>query len=272
MHEGAWSSRLGVPGVPAEAEELMVARDIVLARMTSGRIHFLHLSSERSAALVAEAKARGVAVSAEVSPHHLSLTDAELVGYDPLFKVNPPLRTARDVAALRDACRAGVVDAIATDHAPPGPEAKDRPLEEAPPGMLGLETALSVAMGALCRGDPPVEKPAVDETSEGESETRAGAAACGRLTEREVIGLMSWGPARIAGLALSQGGSQGGPLSEGAPANICVFDPTETWVVDPARLVSKSRNSPWAGRRLTGRVRHTVYDGEPVVIDAVAQR
>jgi dihydroorotase len=272
MHEGAWSSRLGVPGVPAEAEELMVARDIVLARMTSGRIHFLHLSSERSAALVAEAKARGVAVSAEVSPHHLSLTDAELVGYDPLFKVNPPLRTARDVAALRDACRAGVVDAIATDHAPHVPEAKDRPLEEAPPGMLGLETALSVAMGALCRGDPPVEKPAVDETSEGESETRAGAAACGRLTEREVIGLMSWGPARIAGLALSQRGSQGGPLSEGAPANICVFDPTETWVVDPARLVSKSRNSPWAGRRLTGRVRHTVYDGEPVVIDAVAQR
>jgi dihydroorotase len=274
MNEGAWSSRLGVPGVPAEAEELMVARDIVLARMTSGRIHFLHLSSERSAALVAEAKASGVAVSAEVSPHHLSLTDAELVGYDPLFKVNPPLRTARDVAALRAACGAGVVDAIATDHAPHVPEAKDRPLEEAPPGMLGLETALSVAVGALCRGEPAVEKDAVDESSEGESksEARAGGRGRGRLTEREVFGLMSWGPARIAGLALSQGGSQGGPLSEGAPANICVFDPTEAWVVDPARLASKSRNSPWAGRRLTGRVRHTVYEGEPVVIDAVAQR
>jgi dihydroorotase len=244
MHEGAWSSRLGVPGVPAEAEELMVARDVALARLTGGAVHFLHLSTARSVGLVAAAKSEGLAVSAEVTPHHLSFTDAELAGFDPRYKVNPPLRTAEDVAALRDGCASGVVDAVASDHAPHPPEAKETTLEAAAPGMIGLETALAVTLAAL------------------------GPA----LTAREVVGLMSWRPARIAGLAVGQGGDQGGPLVPGAPANLCVFDPTERWEVDPARLSSRSRNTPWAGHTLTGRVRHTVFGGEAVVVDGEARR
>jgi dihydroorotase len=257
MNEGAWSSRLGVPGSPPEAEELMVHRDIALAEMTGGRVHFLHLSTARSAALVADAKARAVDVTAEVTPHHLSMAEDQLAGYDPVFKVNPPLRTPRDVAALRAACASGSIDALATDHAPHPPESKNRPLEEAASGMLGLETAMAVAMSALCSGEPavPVE-----------------GAPVARLTPRDVVGLMSWRPARLAGLALSQGGDQGGPVAVGAPANLCVFDPSETWLVDPSRFASRSRNSPWAGRKLTGRVRHTVYRGEPVVVDCEAQR
>jgi dihydroorotase len=247
MHEGAWSSRLGVPGSPAESEELMVARDIGLARLTGGRVHFLHLSTARSLAMVAAAKAEGLAVTAEVTPHHLTLTDEELAGYDPLYKVNPPLRTAADAAAVRQACAAGVVDAVATDHAPHPAEAKSTTLQDAAPGMVGLETALAVTLGALA-GDGP-------------------AMALGA-----VLGLLSWGPARIAGLAVDQGGDQGGPLVAGAPANLCVFDPEERWEVDPARLASRSRNTPWAGRTLRGRVRHTVYGGEPVVVDGEAQR
>jgi dihydroorotase len=250
MHEGAWSSRLGVPGVPAAAEELMVARDIMLARLTGGRVHFLHLSTAGSVALVAAAKAEGLPVSAEVTPHHLVLTDAELAGFDPLFKVNPPLRTATDVAAVRAGCVAGSVDAIATDHAPHPPEAKDAPLDEAASGMLGLETALAVTLGALCAPGAP------------------GAA----MTVRDVLALMSWRPARIAGLAVDQGGDQGGPVTKGAPANVCVIDPNERWEVDPERLASRSRNTPWAGRTLAGRVRHTVCAGEPVVVDTEAQR
>ncbi len=244
MHEGEWSSRLGVPGIPAEAEEMMVARDIALVRLTGGRMHFLHLSTARSAALVAAAKAEGLAVTAEVTPHHLTLTHAELAGYDPVFKVNPPLRADTDVAALRVACSDGTVDAVATDHAPHAPERKDDTLDAAPPGMLGLQTALPVVLGALGGG------------------TGNGA----------VLGLLSWRPARIAGLARDQGGDQGGPIEPGAPANICVIDPTATWEVDPLRLASRSRNTPWAGRTMTGQVRHTLFRGEPVVVDAEAQR
>ena len=252
MHEGAWSSRLGLPGVPAEAEELMVARDIALARLTGARVHFLHLSTARALAMVAPAKAEGLAVTAEVTPHHLSLTDAELAGYDALFKVNPPLRGAEDVAALRAGCASGVLDAVATDHAPHPPEAKDTTMDVAAPGMLGLETALAVTLGALC--------PAGGDD---------GPAA---MTLGEVVGLLSWRPARIAGLAVEQGGDQGGPVADGAPANLCVFDPAERWEVDPARLASRSRNTPWAGRTLVGRVRHTVLRGEAVVIGGEAQR
>ncbi|HXQ43650.1 MAG TPA: dihydroorotase [Acidimicrobiales bacterium] len=244
MHEGAWSSRLGVPGVPAVAEELMVARDIMLSRLTGGRVHFLHLSTAGSVALVAAAKAEGLPVSAEVTPHHLSLTDAELAGYDTVFKVNPPLRTDADVAALRAACAAGTVDAVATDHAPHPSEAKDAPLDAAAPGMLGLETAVAVTLEALGAG----------------------------MSIRDVVGLMSWRPARIAGLSVDQGGDQGGPVAVGAPGNLCVIDTTERWEVDPDRLSSRSRNTPWGGRTLTGRVRHTVYRGEPVVVDTEAQR
>jgi dihydroorotase len=246
MHEGEWSSRLGVPGIPAEAEEMMVARDISLARLTGGRVHFLHISTARSAALVQAAKAEGLDVTAEVTPHHLSLTHAELAGYDPVYKVNPPLRAEADVRALRAACALGTVDAIATDHAPHAPERKDATLDAAPPGMLGLQTALPVVLEAF-DGVPA-------------------------MSGRDVLSLLSWQPARIAGLARDQGGDQGGPIERGAPANICVIDLATTWEVDPARLASRSRNTPWAGRVMTGQVRHTVYRGEPVVVDAVAQR
>jgi dihydroorotase len=257
MHEGEWSSRLGVPGIPAEAEELMVMRDIALARMTGARLHLLHLSTARSAALVASAKAEGLDVTAEVTPHHLSLTHAELAGYDPTFKVNPPLRTEADVAGLRAACACGTIDAVATDHAPHPPERKEDTHDAAPFGMLGLQTAVPVVMGAL-------SGPARNGG--------AGHAPVPALAHRDVIGLLSWRPARIAGLHRDQGGDQGGPVEPGAPANLCVIDPACTWEVDPFRLASRSRNTPWAGRVLTGRVRHTLFRGEPVVVDGEARR
>jgi dihydroorotase len=263
MHEGEWSSRLGVPGIPAEAEELMVARDIALARLTGGRVHFLHLSTARSVELVAAAKAEGLAVTAEVTPHHLSLTHAELAGYDPVYKVNPPLRRGSDVAALRVACGRGTIDAVATDHAPHPPERKDDTLDAAAPGMLGLETALSVVLGALC---------GAAGSGAASPESRGDGAGPDGMSVRDVLGLLSWRAARIAGLAPDQGGDQGGPIEPGAPANICVIDAAATWEVDPARLASRSRNTPWAGRVLTGQVRHTVFRGEPVVVGAEAQR
>jgi dihydroorotase len=257
MHEGTWSSRLGVPGVPAEAEELMVARDIALSRLTGGRIHFLHLSTARSAALVAAAKAEGLPVSAEVTPHHLTLTDAELADFDPVFKVNPPLRTAADVRALRRACAQGTLDAVATDHAPHPPERKDTPLDAAAPGMAGLQTALAVVLGALC------SSPMAGEPGEGNEPG---------MDVRDMLGMLSWRPAHIAGLARRQGGDQGGPIEAGAPANLCVVDPEAKWTLDEHTNASRSRNTPWWGRVLVGQVRHTVYRGEPVVVDAEALR
>jgi dihydroorotase len=238
MHEGAWSSRLGIPGIPAEAEELMVMRDIALARLTGARVHFLHLSTAGSVAMVGAAKAQGLSVTAEVAPHHFTLTDAEVQGFDTVFKVNPPLRSSGDVAAVRQALRDGSIDAIATDHAPHPRDVKEAPFDQAPPGMLGLETALALALTEL---DLPIE---------------------------QVLALLSWQPASIAGLS----GEHGGPIVEGSPANLCVIDPAATWVVEPDRLASRSRNTPYAGRKLTGKVRHTVLRGEPVVIDAEAQR
>jgi dihydroorotase len=238
MHEGEWSSRLGIPGMPAEAEELMVARDIALARLTGGRVHFLHLSTAGSVAAVRAAKAEGLAVTAEAAPHHFTLTDAAVAGYDTLFKVNPPLRPAADVEAVKAGLADGTIDAVATDHAPHAQEDKEVPFDQARPGMLGLETALALALTEL---DIPMAR---------------------------LLSLLSWGPARIAGLD----GSHGGPVAEGRPANLCVIDPAATWVVDPAALASRSRNTPYAGRKLTGRARHTVLRGEPVVVDGMARR
>ena len=236
MHEGAWSSRLGLPGVPAAAEEAMVARDVALARLTGGRLHFLHLSCAGSVELVRRAKAEGLSVTAEVAPHHLVLTDAACAGYDPCFKVSPPLRGDDDVAQLRRGLADGTIDAIATDHAPHPPEAKDLPFDEAPAGMIGLETALAVAIGVL---------------------GLEAAVAC-----------LSWRAAPIAGLE----SHQGGPVAEGAAANLCVIDPAHRWTLDPERLASRSRNTPFAGWTFTGRSRHTIVDGEPVVVDGEAQR
>ncbi|MHB8439775.1 MAG: dihydroorotase [Acidimicrobiales bacterium] len=247
MHEGEWSSRLGLPGIPAEAEEIMVARDIALCRLTGARVHFLHLSTAGSLRLLAEAKAQGLPVTAEVTPHHLSLIDAEMASYDALFKVNPPLRSAADGAALRRGCAEGLVDAVATDHAPHPPEAKDTTLDVAAFGMLGLETALAVTLGALCADG-------------------AG------MSMEQVLRLLSWSPAAIAGLDGDAEDSQGGPVMAGMAANLCVFDPAERVEVDPLRLASRSRNTPWAGRTLSGRVRHTILRGEPVVIEGEAQR
>ncbi|HVX21788.1 MAG TPA: dihydroorotase [Acidimicrobiales bacterium] len=237
MHEGAWSSRLGLPGMPAAAEEAMVARDIALVRLTGAPVHFLHLSTAGAVHLVRQARADGLPVTAEAAPHHILLTDALVAGYDPVFRVNPPLRTDDDVAAVKAGLVDGTIDAVATDHAPHAPEMKDRPFDQAPPGMLGLETALAIALTEL------------------------------PLPPDRVLALMSWQPAAIAGL-----GHHGGPIAPGADANLCVVDPAATWTVDADRLASRSRNTPYAGRRFTGRVRHTVLRGEPVVVDGEAQR
>jgi len=252
-------------------------------RLTGAPMHFLHLSTAGAVELIRRAKADGLPVTAEVTPHHLALCDAAVAGYDPVFKVNPPLRTSLDVAALRAGLVDGVIDAIATDHAPHAPERKDDPFDEAPPGMLGLETALAVAHSALCLGPWP----------DSDAGTDAGwvpPGADGAMPLSDLIALFSWMPARIAGLALDDGrgrgvaadrgvrgdgkqsGGQGGPIRPGAAANITVFDPSVEWVVDGSRQASRSRNTPYAGHRLTGQVRHTVFAGEPVVIDAIAQR
>ena len=238
MHEGEWSSRLGIAGQPAEAEELMVTRDLALARLTGANVHFLHLSTAGSLAMVRGAKSSGLVVTAEVTPHHFTLTDAAVATYDPVFKVNPPLRTGADVAAVKEAIADGTADAIATDHAPHSQETKELPFDQAPPGMLGLETSLALALTEL---EVPIEK---------------------------VLALMSWQPAAIAGLTAEHGG----PIAVGRPANLCVIDPSHKWTVDPRSMASRSRNTPFAGRTLQGKVRHTVLRGEPVVIDSEAQR
>jgi len=238
MHEGAWSSRLGMQGIPAEAEELMVMRDIALVRLTGAPVHFLHLSTAGSIAMVRAAKEQGLPVTAEAAPHHFTLTHAEAKSFDPVYKVNPPLRTDEDVAAVRRGLADRVIDAIATDHAPHTQEAKEAPWDEAPPGMLGLETALGLALTEL---DMPIEA---------------------------VLALLSWQPARIAGL----GAEHGGPIVPGRPANLAVIDPSERWTVQPERLASRARNTPYAGRTLTGRARHTVVRGEAVVVGGEAQR
>jgi dihydroorotase len=238
MHEGSCCSHLGLPGWPAIAEELMVHRDIELSRLTGARIHLLHLSTARSVELVRAAKADGLPVTAEAAPHHFTLTHELLVGYDAVYKVNPPLRTGADIDAIKSGLADGTIDAIATDHAPHPPESKEAPLDQAPPGMLGLETALALAITEL-------DMPLVD-----------------------IIAAMSWKPAAIAGI----GDRHGRPIAAGEPANVVVFDPGEEWTVVPAKLASKSRNTPYAGRTVRGRARHTILDGVPVVIDAVAQR
>ena len=241
MHEGSWSSRLGIPGRPEAAEATVVARDVLLAELTGTPVHFLHVSTAAAVDLVRDAKGRGVPITAEVAPHHFTLTDAECRTFDPAFKVHPPLRTDADVASVKAGLADGTIDAIATDHAPHVPEAKERPFEEAPPGMLGLETAFALTLGELV--EPGV------------------------LTLDEAVACLSWQPAAIAGLH-----HHGGPVEPGRPANLCVVDPAVRWEVDPSRLASRSRNTPYAGRKLTGRVRHTILRGEPVVVDGVAQR
>ena len=238
MHEGEWSSRLGIPGQPAEAEELMVMRDIALVRMTGAHLHFQHLSTASSVAMVRGAKAAGLPVTAEATTHHFTLTDAACASYDPVFKVHPPLRTDVDVRAIREGLADGTIDAIATDHAPHATHTKELPFDQAPPGMLGLETAFSLALG-----DSGLDLP-------------------------EVLALLSWRPAAIAGVA----DRHGAPVVPGAPANLCVVDPDETWTVSGTAMASLSSNTPYEGRTLRGRVRHTIRAGVPVVVDGEARR
>jgi dihydroorotase len=238
MHEGEWSSRLGIPGQPAEAEELMVMRDIALARLTGARVHFQHLSTDGSVAMVRAAKAGGMDVTCEATTHHFTLTDEQCSSYDPVFKVNPPLRTSTDVVAVKAGLADGTIDCIATDHAPHAPDTKEQPFDEAPPGMLGLETALALALTEL------------------------------ELELEQVVALLSWRPAQLLGVS----DRHGGPIIEGRRANLCVFDPDEEWIVDPAAMHSRSRNTPYAGRRVRGRVRHTILEGEPVFRDGEAAR
>lgn len=238
MHEGEWSSRLGMPGQPSEAEDLMVMRDIALARSTGARVHFQHLSTAGAVALVRAAKAEGLPVTAEATTHHFTLTDAAVASFDTVFKVHPPLRAQSDLDAIKAGLLDGTIDAIATDHAPHCAHDKEQPFDAAPPGMIGLETALALALTNL---DLPVEK---------------------------VVGLLSWQPAMIAGLTETHGG----PIAAGRPANITVFDPNEAWTIVGSSFASKSSNCPYEGHEVRGKVRHTIVNGESVVIDQVATR
>ena len=238
MNECSCCTDLGLPGWPAIAEELMVFRDIELVRVTGASMHFLHLSTMRSVDLVRAAKRDGLPITAEVTPHHLSLTQELLASYNPVFKVNPPLRSIEDIQALKDGLLDGTIDAIATDHAPHPRRVKEMSLDLAPPGMLGLETALGVVL------------------------------AEGGCEIRDVVALMSWNPAKIARIDAEHGRD----VVAGVKANLCVFDPQLTWSVDPERLASKSINTPYVGRTLRGRVRHTIFKGTATVIDGQAQR
>ncbi|HET7791473.1 MAG TPA: dihydroorotase [Gemmatimonadales bacterium] len=231
MHEGLVSSRLGLKGIPSAAEEIMVARDILLAELTGGHVHLCHMSTRGSVELIRRAKERGLAVSAEVTPHHFTLTDHACEEYDTHAKMNPPLREAGDVAALRSALKEGVIDCIASDHAPHAYDAKEAAFDDAPFGIVGLETAFGIAHTELVRG--------------------------GVLSLPALIERMSTAPAKLFHLA-------GGTLAPGAPADVVVLDLDDEWTVAPERFFSKSRNSPFSGRRLTGRAVLTLVAGKPV--------
>ena len=232
-HEGELSGRLGLPGWPGIAEEVIVARDVMLARHTGSRVHVAHVSTAGSVEVLRWAKAQGISVTAEVTPHHLLLTTDLLAGYDPTFKVNPPLRPQEDVEALRTALADGTIDAVATDHAPHARHDKEHAFVDAAFGMVGLETALAVVRTAM----PD-------------------------LSWADVARVMSTTPARSAGLA-----DQGRALATGAPAHVVLVEPDAEVTVDRDASASLSRNNPWHGRTLRSRVVHTVYGGRVTVRD-----
>jgi dihydroorotase len=230
MNEGSLSSTLGLGGWPHEAEEIQVARDLILAEGLGARLHVPHVSTRGTIGLIRTAKARGCRVTAEACPHHFTLTEDEVSSFDPVFKVNPPLRTAEDVEAVRQGLADGTIDVIATDHAPHPPETKEREWAYAPCGMLGLETALALTLTELV-------KPGI-------------------LTLPEAIAALTTKPARSRDIV-----GHGGPIRAGAPANLVVFDPDASWTVDPAGLYSCSRNTPYAGLQVLGKVVHTILRG-----------
>ncbi len=228
MNEGYWSTLLGLSGIPAVAEEVMIARDLLLAEETGAKVHFCHVSTKGAVNLIREAKQRGVKVTAEVTPHHFSLTEASLENYDPVYRVSPPLRTEADMFALRDGLKDGTLDVIATDHAPHSREEKHREFALAPTGMIGLETALGLAWTNLVR--------------------------TGYLSKNQLIQAMSTKAAEIIG-------QPGGVLQAGMPADILIFDPEAEWEVTESELVSKSKNSPYLGMRLFGKVETVLVGG-----------
>ena len=235
MNEGVMSMKLGLKGIPAEAEEIMAIRDILLARRTGGHVHLCHMSTRGSVELIRWGKERGIRVTAEVCPHHLSLTESEVEGYNTNAKMNPPLRTADDVEALQEAVRDGTIDVVATDHAPHHYDEKEREFADAPNGIVGLETALGVLGSWLI--EP------------------------GILTYAQLVDKMACAPARLFNLP-------GGTLRRGAIADVTVFDPTRAWTVDPKGFRSKGRNTPYAGRTLRGRAVCTIVDGRVVFREA----
>jgi dihydroorotase len=238
MNEGVMSTRLGLGGWPNAAEDMIVARNIILSTHTGAHIHLQHISSRHSVELIRRAKADGIRITAEATPHHIALTDEALAGYDTNFKMNPPLRTEADRAAIVAGLRDGTLDCISTDHAPHTDYEKDKEFDYAPNGILGLETSLAVVLDVLVRRH--------------------------RFKLAQVVDLMTRRPAAVLGLPV-------GTLAPGAAADICLFNPAEKWLYDSRAGFSKSANSPWHGRTLTGRVKATivggrvVYDGTRIV-------
>jgi dihydroorotase len=231
MNEGVVSTRLGLRGWPNAAEDLIVARNVVLSEYTGAHIHLQHISSKFSVDVIRRAKQRGARITAEATPHHIALTDEALGTYDTNFKMNPPLRTEEDRVALIAGLRDGTLDIIATDHAPHTASEKDREFDYAPNGILGLETALAVSLQVLVRQN--------------------------KFKLPHVVDLMTRQPARIVNLGA-------GTLAPGAAADVCLFDPDEKWRYDAKAGFSKSSNSPWHGQTLTGRVKTTIVDGRTV--------
>jgi len=231
MNEGEWSLRLGLQGWPKAAEDIIVARNVILAELTGAHIHMQHVSSGTSVDILRRAIARGISVSGEASPHHIEFTDADLRDYDTVFKMNPPLRTDADREALIEGLIDGTLACIATDHAPHSPTEKDQEFDAAPFGIIGLENSLASSLTSLYHSQ--------------------------RLGLSEVIALMTHKGAELCKL-------DAGTLSVGAPADICLFDPDEEWTVDANQFFSKSRNCPWHGRTLKGKVRATYVGGKQV--------
>ena len=227
VNEGAVSRQLGLPGRPAIAEELMVARDLMLAKETGGHVHIAHVSTAGSVRLIREYKARGVQATAETCPQYFLFTEQEILKKGTLARVNPPLRTEADRQAILEGLMDGTLDCIVTDHAPHAPEEKARPLPDAPSGMVGLETSLAASYTALCLP--------------------------GHLTLPQLIAKMALNPASILGRTIA--------LKPGDPADLMAFDPNETWTVDPSTFRSKARNTVFQGEQLTGRVKLTILEG-----------
>jgi len=236
MNEGALSGELGLPGWPAVAEEAIIARDVLLAEHVGSRLHVCHLSTRGSVEIIRWAKERGIDVTAEVTPHHLMLTEDLARSYDPLFKVNPPLRTIEDVEAVRAGLADGTIDIVATDHAPHAHEDKDCEWSAGAFGMLGLQTAVGVVAEAMV--------------------------ATGSMTWEQVADRMSVAPARIARLK-----DQGRPLIPGEPAHLTIIDPDAPWTVRPELLASRSRNTPYVERTLPASVWATFFQGQPTVLE-----